>query len=30
VRTSIVAINVVDLFVSIAIWGANNPVRIAG
>ena len=30
VRTSIVAINVVDLFLSLAIWGANNPVRIAG
>jgi phospholipid/cholesterol/gamma-HCH transport system permease protein len=30
VRTAIVAINVVDLFLSLAIWGANNPVRFAG
>jgi phospholipid/cholesterol/gamma-HCH transport system permease protein len=30
VRTSIVAINVVDLFLSLAIWGANTTVRIAG
>ena len=30
VRTSIVAINVIDLFLSLAIWGANVTVRIAG
>jgi phospholipid/cholesterol/gamma-HCH transport system permease protein len=30
VRTSIVAINVIDLFLSLAIWGANTTVRIAG
>ena len=30
VRAAIVAINVVDLFLSLAIWGANNPVRFAG
>ena len=30
VRTAIVAINIVDLLLSVAIWGANNPVRIAG
>jgi phospholipid/cholesterol/gamma-HCH transport system permease protein len=30
VRTSIVAINIIDLFLSLAIWGANNTVRIAG
>jgi phospholipid/cholesterol/gamma-HCH transport system permease protein len=30
VRSAIVAINVVDLFLSLAIWGANNPVRFAG
>jgi phospholipid/cholesterol/gamma-HCH transport system permease protein len=29
VRTSIVAINVIDLFLSLAIWGANTTVRIA-
>src|SRR4051795_1869512 len=29
VRTAIVAINIVDLLLSVAIWGANNPVRIA-
>jgi phospholipid/cholesterol/gamma-HCH transport system permease protein len=30
VRTSIVAVNVIDLFLSLAIWGANTTVRIAG
>lgn len=30
VRTSIVAINVLDFFVSLAIWGATTTVRIAG
>ena len=30
VRTSIVAINVVDFFLSLAIWGAGSSVRIAG
>jgi phospholipid/cholesterol/gamma-HCH transport system permease protein len=30
VRTSIVAINVVDFFLSLAIWGATTTVRIAG
>jgi len=30
VRASIVAINVIDLFLSLAIWGANTTVRIAG
>lgn len=30
VRTAIVAINVVDFFLSLAIWGANTTVRIAG
>ena len=30
VRTSIVAINVIDLFLSIAIWGATTTVRLAG
>ncbi|MGY6026834.1 MlaE family ABC transporter permease [Streptomyces spinosirectus] len=30
VRTSIVAINIVDFFLSLAIWGANTTVRIAG
>jgi phospholipid/cholesterol/gamma-HCH transport system permease protein len=30
VRTAIVAINIVDLFLSLAIWGANTTVRIAG
>ena len=29
-RTSIVAINVLDFFLSLAIWGANTTVRIAG
>ncbi|MDQ1671301.1 MAG: phospholipid/cholesterol/gamma-HCH transport system permease protein [Actinomycetota bacterium] len=30
VRTSIVAINIVDFFLSLAIWGATTTVRIAG
>jgi phospholipid/cholesterol/gamma-HCH transport system permease protein len=30
VRTSIVAINIIDLFLSLALWGANTTVRIAG
>jgi phospholipid/cholesterol/gamma-HCH transport system permease protein len=30
VRTSIVAINVIDLFLSMAIWGASTSVRLAG
>ena len=30
VRTSIVAINLIDLLLSIALWGANTTVRIAG
>ena len=30
VRTSIVAINVVDFFFSLAVWGATTTVRIAG
>ena len=30
VRLAIVAINVIDLFLSLAIWGANVTVRIAG
>ena len=30
VRTSIVAINVIDLFLSMAIWGATTTVRIGG
>jgi phospholipid/cholesterol/gamma-HCH transport system permease protein len=30
VRSAIVSINVVDLFLSLAIWGANHPVRFAG
>jgi len=30
VRTAIVAINVVDFFLSLAIWGASTTVRIAG
>jgi phospholipid/cholesterol/gamma-HCH transport system permease protein len=30
VRTSIVAINVLDLFLSMAIWGAATTVRLAG
>lgn len=30
VRTSIVAINIIDFFLSLAIWGATTTVRIAG
>lgn len=30
VRTSIVAVNVIDLFLSMAIWGSNTTVRLAG
>ena len=30
VRTSIVAINIVDFFFSLAVWGASTTVRIAG
>ncbi|MFE5406102.1 MlaE family ABC transporter permease [Streptomyces sp. NPDC056580] len=30
VRTSIVAVNVLDFFLSLAIWGASTTVRIAG
>ncbi len=30
VRTAIVAVNLVDFFLSLAIWGANTTVRIAG
>ncbi len=30
VRTSIVAINVIDLFLSMAIWGSSTTVRLAG
>jgi phospholipid/cholesterol/gamma-HCH transport system permease protein len=30
VRTSIVAINIVDFFFSLAVWGAVTTVRIAG
>ena len=30
VRTSIVAINVLDLLMSMAIWGATTTVRLAG
>ncbi|MBD3785029.1 MAG: ABC transporter permease [Micrococcales bacterium] len=30
VRTSIVAVNVIDFFLSLAIWGATTTVRIAG
>jgi len=30
VRTSIVAINVIDLFLCMAIWGTNTTVRLAG
>ncbi|AWI31807.1 MULTISPECIES: ABC transporter permease [Streptomyces] len=30
VRTSIVAINILDFFLSLAIWGASTTVRIAG
>jgi phospholipid/cholesterol/gamma-HCH transport system permease protein len=30
VRTAIVAINLVDFFLSLAIWGATTTVKIAG
>jgi phospholipid/cholesterol/gamma-HCH transport system permease protein len=30
VRLSIVAINIIDFFLSLAIWGANATVRVAG
>lgn len=30
VRTAIVAINIIDLFLSLAIWGATTTVRVAG
>jgi phospholipid/cholesterol/gamma-HCH transport system permease protein len=30
VRTSIVAVSVIDLFLSMAIWGATTTVRLAG
>jgi phospholipid/cholesterol/gamma-HCH transport system permease protein len=30
IRTSLVVINVVDFFLSLAIWGATTTVRIAG
>ncbi|HYO20483.1 MAG TPA: ABC transporter permease, partial [Dermatophilaceae bacterium] len=30
IRTSIVAINIVDFFFSLAVWGATTTVRIAG
>ena len=30
VRTSIVAINVIDLLLSMAIWGTTTTVRLAG
>jgi phospholipid/cholesterol/gamma-HCH transport system permease protein len=30
VRASIVVINVVDFFMSLAIWGATTTVRVAG
>ncbi|MGH3413668.1 MAG: MlaE family ABC transporter permease [Marmoricola sp.] len=30
IRTSIVAVNVIDLFMSMAIWGSNVTVRLAG
>jgi phospholipid/cholesterol/gamma-HCH transport system permease protein len=30
VRLAIVAVNVVDFFLSLAIWGATTTVRIAG
>jgi phospholipid/cholesterol/gamma-HCH transport system permease protein len=30
VRTSIVAVNVIDLFLSMAIWGSTTTVRLAG
>jgi len=30
IRTSIVAINIIDFFFSLAVWGATTTVRIAG
>jgi phospholipid/cholesterol/gamma-HCH transport system permease protein len=30
VRTAIVAVNLVDFFLSLAIWGATTTVKIAG
>ena len=30
IRTSIVTVSVLDLFLSMAIWGATSAVRIAG
>ncbi|MGH3632347.1 MAG: ABC transporter permease, partial [Sciscionella sp.] len=30
VRTAIVAINIIDFFLSLAIWGTTTTVRIAG
>jgi phospholipid/cholesterol/gamma-HCH transport system permease protein len=30
IRTSIVAVSILDLFLSMAIFGANSAVRIAG
>jgi len=30
VRTAIVAVNVLDLFLSLAIWGATTTVQVAG
>ncbi len=30
VRTSIVAVNVIDLLLSMAIWGSSTTVRLAG
>jgi len=30
VRTAIVAINVIDFFLSMAMWGANTTVRLGG
>jgi phospholipid/cholesterol/gamma-HCH transport system permease protein len=30
VRFSIVAVNIIDLFLSLAIWGSTTTVRIAG
>jgi phospholipid/cholesterol/gamma-HCH transport system permease protein len=30
VRTAIVAVNVIDFFLSLAIWGSTTSVRLAG
>jgi phospholipid/cholesterol/gamma-HCH transport system permease protein len=30
VRTAIVMINIIDFFMSLAIWGATTTVRVAG